>query len=128
MLPLRKDTSLIHVRFAILLIIALYAISLDLLLVVRVFTGDSLPIVAFGNTFLHLLLLFAVVPLAISLIGRQWLIALALLPPIGIFIVVYGVRFLPRSTRPPATASAATSFQILTYNMHPKSETLNRIL
>lgn len=91
-----------------------YAVSVILLLLGRFFIGERWTVIAFFNTFMHLLWVPALLLLPLCLLFRQKRSVGLLLPAVFAFVFTYGGQFLPRVTATPADAPHIT---VLSYNL-----------
>lgn len=93
-----------------------YALSVILFLAARVMIGESnWDLLAFFNTFVHLLWIPAFVLLPVCLLLRDWQLSAMLLPPVFAFLFAYSIQFVPRAQPLPADAQPLS---LLTYNLH----------
>ena len=92
-----------------------YGLNVMLFLLARIIIGEQWVVIAFFNTLAHLLWLPAFVLLPIMLLLRRRLIALLLVPTIGMFLWVYGQQLMPKSLEAP---SNATVIKVLTHNVY----------
>lgn len=104
---------------------AAYGLNLALFLLLRWTVGESWPLVAFFNSFLHLLILPAPPLLLIFLARRQWRIAALLIPAALVFVTAYGPLFLPRTVE---AQPAAPRLRVMLYNMHKDTQDLDTLL
>src|SRR5688500_13997018 len=72
-----------------------YGLSVVLFLLGRVMIGQQWLVIEFFNTFAHLLWIPALLLLPITLLMREWRVALLLVPAILMFGLVYGRQFIP---------------------------------
>ncbi len=96
-------------------LVALYGVSMAILLALDLAVGEQLALVGLFNTLLPTLLLPAFIFAALSLLRRRWGLALAQVPAIVAFIAYYGVFFIPHQ---PAVDPSARQLSVLTYNPH----------
>lgn len=100
-----------------------YALSVaGLLLLNLLIPEDRALLLAFFNSFAHLLLLPALVLLPLCLLLRQWLLASFLLPALISFSIFYGAQFVPgRSIDPPPGSAVlrVMSFNLMAANRTP---------
>ncbi len=108
-------TLLTILQHVILLCIGAYGLSASLHIVLRWWISDSSTILAFFNTFAHLMWMPALVLLPLMLLLRQWQFALTLLLPVVMFVSHYGMRFIPQ--QPPTLADSSISLTLQTYNL-----------
>lgn len=113
------------IRHVMLLCIGAYGLSVSLHIFLRWWIPDSSSIIAFFNTFSHLMWMPALIFLPLMLIMRQWQFALTLVLPVLMFITHYGGVFLPKQT--PTLADSSTAFTVQTYNLLGKNRTPERI-
>jgi endonuclease/exonuclease/phosphatase (EEP) superfamily protein YafD len=92
-----------------------YGLNLTLLLILRLLVGEQWTVIALVNSFLHLMLMPPLILLPICLLLRRWRLALTLAPAVLVFLLSYGVLFLPRTVR---AIPDTVSFSVLTYNLH----------
>lgn len=105
-------------------LIGAYGISVSAFIALRLLVGEAWTMVAFFNTFAHLLWIPALILLPVTLLSRMWRLSALLMAPALAFLLTYGERFLPR-------ASAETddpSITLLTYNLHSESALLDPML
>ncbi len=95
-----------------------YGLVMTLLLLVRSLVGESWMLVALFNSFVHVLLLPALVLLPVCLLLRRWRLALLLMSPAAAFVILYGIFFTERT---PDVPPDAPKFSLLTFNMHAES-------
>lgn len=98
-----------------------YALSIAGLLVVRFLVGDRWMIIGLFNSFIHLMVLPAVVLFPLALISRQRLIAAVLIPGIIATGMWYVPGFIPK-TRP--TVDTSTTLSVVTFNIAPRADDL----
>lgn len=94
--------------------IGAYALSVIGQLLLRFLVGEQLTMVAFFNTFAHLLWMPALILLPICLIFRQWRLSAMLIPAVAAFLITYGPQFIPRE---PPTLAQGEPVRLLTYNV-----------
>src|SRR5687767_8264077 len=82
-----------------------YGFSVILFLLGRWMIGESWLVIQFFNTFAHVLWLLALVLLPITLLMREWRVALLLLPSILMLLIVYGRQFIPDNIPVPENAT-----------------------
>jgi vancomycin resistance protein VanJ len=105
-----------------------YALSLTGFLALRAISGDSLPLVAILNSYVHLLLVLAPLALIPALLLRNRLLLALLVLPVWTFISSYGGQFLPRSA---ALAADQTELRLLSYNLlrtNPYTESIIAVI
>lgn len=95
-------------------LIGSYALSLTGFLALRAITGDSLPLVAILNSYVHLLLILSPLALILALVLRNQLLLVLLALPVLTFALDYGGQFIPRSA---AQAADQTELRLMTYNL-----------
>ncbi len=95
-----------------------YGVVMTLLLLARSLVGESWMLVALFNSFVHMLLLPALVLLPVFLLLRRWRLALLMTPPVAAFVALYGIFFTART---PDIPPDAPKFSLLTFNMHAES-------
>jgi vancomycin resistance protein VanJ len=117
-------------RFAtvIFFLCGLYGLFVAWILLIKFLVGESLPIVALFNTFLHLLLMPATLFLVLALIARRWIVALMLLPTVAFFLISYGPRFLPHQISAQGSSGTTNRLKVLTYNLHAEQNNLDGII
>jgi len=91
-----------------------YALSVLLFLLGRGVIGESWLLIAFFNTFAHLLWLPAFLLLPVALLLRLRSLSLLLLPPIIAFLWVYGGQLVPQSVPVPQDAQ---TLRVLSFNV-----------
>jgi vancomycin resistance protein VanJ len=92
-----------------------YGVSLSSLILLRWLFGEPIGFFGLFSTYLHLLMLPALVLVPITLLTlNRWLV-LTLLVPFGLFVITYGRQFLPRSADILPDAPRLT---IVTFNLH----------
>jgi vancomycin resistance protein VanJ len=106
-----------------------YGLNVSALLLIRAIVGESWKLVALFNSYLHLLLIPALVFLPLTLLMKRWRLALLQVPPVILFIATYGVQFLPRGEMsvPPDTPRLS----LLSYNLskdNPSADDAIRII
>jgi vancomycin resistance protein VanJ len=93
-----------------------YALSVALFLIARVMIGESnWDLLAFFNTFSHLLWIPALLLLPVCLLLRDWRLCAMLLPPVLAFALSYYGQFLPRALPQSVDGQPLT---VLTVNLH----------
>jgi vancomycin resistance protein VanJ len=102
-----------------------YGLSVSGFLLLRLLVGETTAVIGFVSTFLHLLMLPALVLFPLSLFFRKPRLALMQAAPVAVFLASYGTSFLPRS---PSIEPNALVFSLLTYNIHDEDECLVPIL
>src|SRR5215204_3548550 len=102
-------------RNVYIVLTGVYALSVILFLLGRMIVGESWLVVEFFNTFAHMLWIPALVLLPITLLIREWRIALLLIPSILMLVIVYGRQFVPDNI---VVAENADVLKILTHNIH----------
>ncbi len=106
---------------ALVILAAVYGIGLTLLLVVRLAVGERWMLIAWLNSFLHLLMLPALAIMPISMLRRRWRVAFTQAAGVFTFVGFYGAVFLPQmSSVPPG----APTLSILSYNLKSEAEGL----
>jgi vancomycin resistance protein VanJ len=99
----------------ITLIVIAYTLGVTLPLFASLVLGDRWWPVAFYNTFAHLLWIPALILVPLLLILRRWRAALLILPPALAFLLIFGVRFLPRPA--PEVTGRPAPLSVMTYNI-----------
>jgi vancomycin resistance protein VanJ len=99
----------------ITLIVAGYTLGVTLPLFVSLVFGDRWWPVALYNTFAHLLWIPALMLVPLLLILRRWRAALLVLPPALAFLLIFGIRFLPRPV--PEVTGRPSPLSVMTYNI-----------
>lgn len=89
-----------------IVLVGAYGLNVSLLLLVRAAIGERWNFIGLLNSYLHLLILPAVVLLPLSLILRRRWLMIELAAPFLFFISTYCGQFLPRSINVPADAHA----------------------
>jgi vancomycin resistance protein VanJ len=92
-----------------------YGLSVVLFLLGRVLIGEQWLVIEFFNTFAHLLWMPALLLLPITLLMREWHVALLLVPAVLMFGLVYGRQFIPDNA---VVAENATVIKVLTHNVY----------
>ncbi|MCU0514898.1 MAG: endonuclease/exonuclease/phosphatase family protein [Anaerolineae bacterium] len=110
--PLTLARQVLHSLFIAL--VDAYAASVLLLLAGNVLIGEQWVVIAFFNTFAHLLWLPALALLPVCLLLRQGRSVLLLLPIVLTFALTYGGQFWPRS---PAAPAGSQPLSLLTFNL-----------
>lgn len=95
-------------------LVGAYGLSVALFLAARLLVGEEFVIIAFYNTFAHLLWMPALVLLPICLLLHEWFVSALLVPAVAAFGFYYGVLFLPQETEIPADSTTVT---VMTYNL-----------
>lgn len=103
----------------------LYIIGLALFIIIKLLFGEQLKVIAFGNSFLHLFLLTALLWFPITLARRRWKIAIVAALPVWFFVGSYGVLFIPRTAAAPIDSPRIT---VMTYNIHGEEQFLTPML
>lgn len=96
-----------------------YGLNVTLLLLVRAAVGERWSIIGFFNSYLHLLILPAVVLLPLSLLLRRRWLVIELAAPFLFFVASYGAQFAPRrdSVTEGTRQLAVMSFNLLGSNL-----------
>lgn len=95
-------------------LVGAYGLNTTLYLVLRAIVGERWGIVGLFNSYLHLLILPAVIFLPLSLLMRRRWLVIELAAPFFFFISTYGTQFLPRSINVPA---ASPRLKVLSFNL-----------
>jgi endonuclease/exonuclease/phosphatase (EEP) superfamily protein YafD len=90
-------------------------------LALRVAFGERWVVTGVVTMSLQFLLMPSLFLFPVCLIARRWRTALLLLPGFAVFLLVYAVFFLPRSSPVPPSAPR---IRLLTYNMHAEQKLL----
>ena len=112
--------SPIHFMGAVILnltrsMIGAYALSTILFMLANVAIGEeNWVVLAFFNSFAHLIWLPALILLPLCLLFRAWQLTLMLIPVAVLFIITFGGRFVPNEVTIPPDAEILT---IATYNI-----------
>lgn len=93
-----------------------YGLSTMLHIILMVTIGEQWVVVAFFNTFAHLLWIPALVLLPVALLMRRWQQAALLVPAVVAFALIFGGQFITSDT-PIADDKHDTAFKIMTYNL-----------
>ena len=106
---------------------ATYGMIVILYLILHFIVGERLWLVSGGNNMLHLLTMFCVPGLLITLISRQYRFpwALYLIPGTIAFFVWYGDLYLP--SIPPEANADSVEITVITYNVAKKNDALSFI-
>jgi len=105
-------------------LIGAYGLSVLLHLILNLLIGERWLLIALFNTFAHLLWIPALVLLPLSLLLRQWRLAVLLIPAVAAFLVNYGGQFIPRD----ATVRAAQAeLTLLTFNVMAQRDNFDAI-
>lgn len=122
--PLRQ--SFLILKNILLILIGSYGLSLTLHILLRLILGErSSTLVAFFNTFAHIMWMPTLILLPLILLFRQWRIALTFVLPVLMFLVTYGMVFLPsEAVIPPEDA---TVLRLQTHNLLARNRTPERI-
>ncbi|MCA9894435.1 MAG: endonuclease/exonuclease/phosphatase family protein [Anaerolineae bacterium] len=110
--PLRILIGVINYLFIAL--VGAYGLSVTGQLLLHYIVGERLKIVAFADTFAHLLWLPALVLFPVCLLLRKRRLSLTLLPAVAAFVFTYGPQFLPR---PVTTPAQGEPIRLLTFNI-----------
>lgn len=89
-----------------------YGFSVTAFLLLRLLIGESWHVIAFFNTFAHVLWIPALIALPLALLTRSWVGALLTIAPVLAFIVAFGARFLPQDA-----PMLPVDFRVLSYNL-----------
>ncbi len=102
-----------------IVLVGAYGLNVSGLLLVRAIIAERWSIVGLINSYLHLLILPAVILLPLSLfLRRRWLV-IELAAPFIFFISTYGGQFLPRSSSAPAEAPR---LNLLSFNLNKDNQ------
>ena len=115
-------SMLIVIKNIVLILIGSYGLSVSIHIVLRVLVGEGSTIVAFFNTFAHLMWMPALILLPLMFLTKQWRVALMLVLPALMFIGTYGSLFLPRQAHAPNLSAQTITLQthnLLAYNRTP---------
>lgn len=116
---------LLIIKNIALIMIGSYGLSQSIHIILRYMVGERSTVVAFFNTFAHMMWMPALILLPLLLIVKQRRIAMMMVLPAVMFIGNYGVVFLPRPT---TTVSAAShTLTIQTQNLLARNRTRERI-
>jgi|GEM_PF-228181 len=110
----------------LLILIGSYGLSVSIHIVLRVIVGEQSTVVAFFNTFAHLMWMPALILLPLMLLLKQWRIALMLILPAAMFLLSYGGLFIPH--QPNTLALNAPTITLQTHNLLARNRTPERIL
>jgi endonuclease/exonuclease/phosphatase (EEP) superfamily protein YafD len=102
-----------------------YGLSVVLFLLGRELIGERWLVIEFFNTFAHVLWIPALLLLPITLLMREWRVALLLLAAVLMLVTVYGRQFIPNNA---VVAENATVIKVLTYNIHGNNENVAAVL
>jgi endonuclease/exonuclease/phosphatase (EEP) superfamily protein YafD len=103
----------------------LYGVGASLHIVLRWIIPDSPTLIAFINTFAHLLWMPALVLFPIAVMSRRWQWVIVLFLPMVLFIAHYGEAFVPRN--PVMASPTVPMIDLLTYNLLGNNRTPQRI-
>lgn len=108
-----------------LILIGSYGLSVSIHIVLRYMVGERSTLVAFFNTFAHVMWMPALILLPMMLLFKQRRIAGTLILPAVLFIGSYGTMFMPRTTAAPSTDELSLTIQ--THNVLANNRTPERI-
>ncbi len=117
--PSRQQMARRVLMNAYIVIVGAYGLNVSLLLIARAIVGERWNIIGLMNSYLHLLILPAVILLPISLILRRRWLVIELAAPFFFFISIYGGQFLPRSLAAPAEAPR---LRVLSFNINKDNQ------
>lgn len=99
-----------------------YGLSVSFFSIIRLIIGEQWVLIAFFNTFAHLLWLPALGLLPLFALLRQWRSVALLTLPVVMYVLTYGGQFIPRTAAAPENA---TQFTLATYNLFASGEAPN---
>lgn len=106
-------------------LVGAYGLNVTGLLLLRAAVGERWSIIGLFNSYLHLLILPAVILLPLSLILRRRWLVVELAAPFFFFISTYGGQFLPRSV---AVAEDAPRLKLLSFNINKDNQQVDQML
>lgn len=101
-----------------------YGLSVSGFLLLRALFGERYGFIALFNSYIHLLMIPAVVLFPVLLVFRRPRLALMQAAPAFAFLTTYTVLFLPRT---PAVASDSSRLTVLSYNLNAGNRQLDAI-
>lgn len=110
---------------AYIALVGAYGLNVTALLLLRAVVGERWSIIGLFNSYLHLLILPAVILLPLSLILRRRWLVIELAAPFFFFISTYGGQFLPRSVAVPDNVSR---LKLLSYNIQKDNQQVDQML
>jgi endonuclease/exonuclease/phosphatase (EEP) superfamily protein YafD len=110
---------------AYIALVGAYGLNVTGLLLLRAVVGERWSIIGLFNSYLHLLILPAVILLPLSLILRRRWLVIELAAPFFFFISTYGGQFLPRSV---AVPDDAPRLKLLSFNIHKDNQQIDQML
>ena len=125
MYPSYLLSFLIITKNIFLILIGSYGLSVSLHILLRFMVDKPSNLIAFFNTFAHLLWMPALVLFPLLLIARHWRVAFMLILPVIMFITTYGELFLPRQSLIPVGGTQIITLQ--THNVLAKNRTPHHI-
>ncbi|MGJ3239518.1 MAG: endonuclease/exonuclease/phosphatase family protein [Anaerolineae bacterium] len=104
-------------------LVGAYALNTILHLLGALVIGESWHVIAFLNTFAHLLWMPALLIAPLCLFLRQWRLLAMTLPAVIAFLFIWGDMLLPPRTLPNDTDGVA--LRVLSYNLHANNRDVN---
>lgn len=102
-----------------------YGVSVSGFIMLRLLFGEPLGVFGLFSSYLHLLMMPALVLLPVVLLtSKRWL-AITLIIPFGLFILSYGRQFLQISVR---SSPDASRLMLLTFNLHNGNESGEQVV
>ena len=111
--PLRQGLGIL--RYFVVVMAGAYGLNTALLLLLRALVGERWNVIAFFNTFAHLLWLPALFLTPLLLLLRARIAALLCLPGLLAFLFTYGPNFIGSSAAAPA--AEADDLTLLSFNL-----------
>jgi vancomycin resistance protein VanJ len=102
-----------------------YGLSVTGFLLLRALVGERWGVVGFVNSYLHLLILPAVILMPICLLLRRRLLIVELAAPFLLFAVTYGASFMPRAV---AAVPDAPQLHLLSYNINGANREIDAVI
>lgn len=96
-----------------------YGLNLTLFLTLRLLVGEQWSVIGLFNSIAHLMLIPALLLLPLCLLLRRWRLALTQLPAALMFVLSYGILFLPR---PVEAIPNSTAISVMTFNLHGEEQ------
>ncbi len=106
-------------------LVGAYGLNVTALLLLRAVVGERWSIIGLFNSYLHLLILPAVILLPLSLILRRRWLVIELAAPFFFFISTYGGQFLPRSV---TITEDSPRLKLLSFNINKDNQQVDQML
>lgn len=106
-------------------LIGSYGLSVSALLILRALSGEQLTVVALFNSFLHLLILPALLLLPLSLLFRRRLLVVELAAPFLMALLAYAPLFWPQTT---AAQPESPRLSLLSYNINTANHQIEPVI